>query len=157
MVSVREFGKIIGHIAVLIRSCSACRIQVTAPASGDPCSALAPLFLRHTRSSPDWKNIITNTWRIWTISMEHPDFFGYFVRNIYVKVFGYQSFSDLLPRVHAPHLTGRYGEFSTKEAKKIHFCTLIFFENFTQQCHNFYGSFGKKKSRLQKKSKFSCT
>ena len=103
------------------------------------------------------ENILTNTRRAGTTSMEHPEFFGYFVRHIYVKVFGYQSFSDLLPRLHAPHLTGRYGEFSTKEEKNIHFCALIFFENSTQQCHNFYGSFGKKKSRLQKKSKLSCT
>ena len=151
--SVPGFRRIIGRIAVLIRPCTGCRIQDKAAASGGP----GFTSFRHTRRGKTGENILTHTKRVGTTSMEHPEFFGYFVRNIYVKVFGYQSFSDLLPRLRAPHITGRYGEFSTKEAKNIHFCTLIFFENFTQQCHNFYGSFGKKKSRLQKKSKLSCT
>ena len=43
-----------------------------------------------------------------------------------MKVFGQQSHCNLLPRLHAPNLTGRNGNFSTKEEKNIHFCAYIF-------------------------------
>ena len=54
-----------------------------------------------------------------------------------MKVFGHQTTTDISPGQNMSHITGRNGDFSTKE-KKIFISEYIFVvENFTQYFHIF--------------------
>ena len=69
------------------------------------------------------------------------------VKNIYMKVIGGLTKTDILPGQNVPHFMGENGHFSIKN-KLISISVYIsLIENLPIYCHNFYESFGQKKQK----------